>query len=103
MEATPATWMSSAQEDRPMNGFARRTAGRAASAAFALLTVGCTTSKVYQPTVAHPPVEGAVTQVASKDSLSAAGGVVDAVAAMNPEHSEGVVPAAPGPNGAQPY
>jgi len=102
MEATPATWTSSAQEDRPMNGFARRTARRAASAAFALLTVGCTTSKVYQPTVAHPPVEGAVTHVSSKVSLSTPGGV-ETVAATTPEHSEGVVPAAPGPNGVQSY
>jgi hypothetical protein len=84
-----------------MNGFARRTAARAA-AAVALLSVGCTASHAYKPTAAPPTVEGVVTKVDSKDSLSAAGGAVVAVGATHPEHSSGVAPASPGPHGAQP-
>jgi hypothetical protein len=78
-----------------MNGFVRRTARRAASAAFALLSVGCTTSHVYQPTVAHPPVEGVVKKVSNQETIMPADSVVDAAAARTPEHSEGVAFAAP--------
>ena len=82
-----------------MNGFVRRTARRAASAALALLSVGCTTSHVYQPTVAYPRVEGVVANVSAKENVATSASVVDAAAPMmTPEHSAGVALAAP--NGA---
>jgi len=83
-----------------MNGFTRRTAHLAA--AIALGCVGCSSTHVYKQTVATPPVEGSVAQVSYKDSLSAAGGAPVAAAAMHPEHSSGITPAAPGANGARP-
>jgi hypothetical protein len=80
-----------------MNGFALRTA----TAALSFVAVGCTASHAYKPTIARPPVEGAVMHVESKDSISAAGGAVHAVAARA-DDSCGATPAAPGPHGARP-
>jgi len=80
-----------------MNGFALRTA----TAALSFVAVGCTASHAYKPTVMRPTVEGAVLQVESKDSISAAGGAVQAVAARS-DNSSGATPAAPGPDGARP-
>jgi hypothetical protein len=51
-----------------MNGFALRIAGRCTSAVLAIVSVGCTASHAYKPTVSAPLVEGSVVQVSSKDS-----------------------------------
>lgn len=64
-----------------MNGFALRIAGRCTSAVLAIVSVGCTASHAYKPTVSSPPVEGSVVQVSTKDGVPS--GTVELAAASD--------------------